>query len=173
MSENYAALRAAAALTPEEQAKSDAFEHSDGNRRELEMAIAAQSDPEKAAVLRQQYAQLFEGAPRAPDARPSPTPDDGPPSLSMLMAAYRSPSPTPGPVALAQQQSRGTPSLSELMEAYNSGGPAPAPPPDGSSDFVRGFKSRPARPCRSSRARSAWSAPPARTHSAKAARGVA
>lgn len=44
-------MRAAAVLTPAEQARSDAFERSTANLAELEAAIKAQKDPEARAVL--------------------------------------------------------------------------------------------------------------------------
>ena len=51
-------LKATAALTPAEQAASDAFERSAGNIRELEAAIKAEKNPANRAILEAELAKL-------------------------------------------------------------------------------------------------------------------
>lgn len=51
-------LRAAAALTPEQQAASDRYERSDQNIRELQAEIARTNDPVKLEILRNVLQEL-------------------------------------------------------------------------------------------------------------------
>lgn len=65
-----AQLKEAAALTPEEQAASDAFERSDANLAQLREAIKAEKNPENRAVLEQELATQ-EAAARAAAREPA------------------------------------------------------------------------------------------------------
>src|SRR5256885_4482818 len=64
-----------AALSPEEQAHSDAYERSPGNEAELERAIATERDPANRALLQQEYGRLFNGASVPLDAPEPPARD--------------------------------------------------------------------------------------------------
>lgn len=58
LSRGEAGLRAQAALSPAEQARSDARERSPQNLKELELAIAKEPDPKKREILLQEYKKL-------------------------------------------------------------------------------------------------------------------
>lgn len=121
---DYSQMRRMAALSPEEEAASAAYETSPATRMQLEEAMRAESDPAKRAVLGQLYAQDFQGA--APSGAAAPRL-----SMSEFLAGQTAPNPG-GPAAVPGSR------VSMLDFLANVQVPPAPPPPSGMIRRVAG-----------------------------------
>lgn len=139
---NEANLRDLAALTPEERARSAKFEASDPNLRELRAEIDKQTDPQKRAILQNEYNRLTgqeyqpETAPQPPGRRRSLADADAP----RYVPADDLATPAAAPAASGERTIKRSKAYLDLIASAQE--PPAEPPPPSTMERVGQFAKR-------------------------------